>query len=57
MILKWLAALAAVVGMWHVAYHEGERDGSRGLGYWSGWQDAMTATDYGRKEYDPEKTL
>ena len=54
-IIKWFVAFMLVVIMWKLAYRSGELTGSMGVGYWQGWQDAMTQTDYGHKPYDSEK--
>jgi len=53
--LKLTIALAAVVTMYQLAWHRGKIIAELGVGYWCGWQDAMTQTDYGTKPYDSNK--
>jgi len=54
---KWLVAFVVVISMWKIAYDSGVQDGEHSLGYWQGWQDAMTQTDYGCKPFNGEETL
>ena len=56
MCVKWFVAFILVTIMWKLAYRSGEINGEHGVGYWEGWQDAMLQTDYGKKQYDCNKS-
>lgn len=55
--IQWFISVLAVVVMLKISYSSGLKDGQRGLGYWEGWHDAMTQTQYGTKPFNSETNL
>lgn len=49
--IKLSVALAALIALYRISYRSGYEDGSRSLGYWDGWKDAMSVTSYGTVPY------
>lgn len=41
-IFRWPIAFVLVTCLWLVAYKQGMQSGQRSLGYWEGWNDAVT---------------